>query len=370
MENALREFENQLKQCIQALVRFETEAKAAQLAVTHGGQRIALLKDQLELAKPQDGKLDTLKEQLREAEESVSHLQGQYNAASEARAPLMAEFQQLKQAVDAADAHVTQHGRKIERIEAIIRKAREKRDTSLQLKNDADNNLRDAKDEKGQQAELLKEAKDTVKTYITEATKYCARVRVGAGETPKSLEERLTQLDKQQKDAERRLGGNMGDLKLRAAQAEIIYNRASDQLNHAEVLRDTLNSTLGERRRRWKMFRRLITARARTTFQYLLLERAFRGSMIINHDSKLLELRVEPDITVARAEGGGRTTKTLSGGEKSFSTICMLLSMWDAMGSPIRCLDEFDVFMVCCMFPLPLTITDSALRTRSTVTSV
>ena len=65
---------------------------------------------------------------------------------------------------------------------------------------------------------------------------------------------------------------------------------------------------------------------------------------------------MEPDETLK--ENNGRKTMTLSGGEKSFSTICLLLSrkslslcsggfyfadlavVWEAMGAPIRCLDE------------------------------
>ena len=33
--------------------------------------------------------------------------------------------------------------------------------------------------------------------------------------------------------------------------------------------------------------------------------------------------------------------KALSGGEKSFSTICLLLALWESIGCPIRCLGMF-----------------------------
>jgi chromosome segregation ATPase len=91
------------------------------------------------------------------------------------------------------------------------------------------------------------------------------------------------------------------------------------------------------------MFLRFIAYRARFTFSYLLSERQFRGRVMMNHDAKELDINVEPDLT--KKTDAGRKTQTLSGGEKSFSTICLLLSIWEAMGSPIRCLDEFDVFM-------------------------
>ena len=47
---------------------------------------------------------------------------------------------------------------------------------------------------------------------------------------------------------------------------------------------------------------------------------------------------MQPDET--QRDRHGRQTKTLSGGEKSFSQICLLLSLWEAIGAPIRCLDE------------------------------
>jgi len=104
-----------------------------------------------------------------------------------------------------------------------------------------------------------------------------------------------------------------------------------------------LTASLTNRREMWQKFRQHITARARTNFSTLLAQRGFRGQLLVNHSKHLLDLSVEPDIT--KRSDRGRSAKTLSGGEKSYSQICLLLALWDAMGSPIRCLDEFDVFM-------------------------
>lgn len=98
--------------------------------------------------------------------------------------------------------------------------------------------------------------------------------------------------------------------------------------------------TVINRRERWLQFRANISARAKAQFTYLLSERSFRGRLLTDHDNKLLDLQVEPDIT---KDSTGRDAKTLSGGEKSFSQVCLLLALWEAMGSPIRCLDELYV---------------------------
>ena len=40
-----------------------------------------------------------------------------------------------------------------------------------------------------------------------------------------------------------------------------------------------------------------------------------------------------------------RDLKSLSGGERSFSTVACLISLWAVVDSPVLFLDEFDVFM-------------------------
>lgn len=124
---------------------------------------------------------------------------------------------------------------------------------------------------------------------------------------------------------------------------------------------------MNDRLDRWHEFRKHIALRTKLMFQYLLSTRAYYGKVLFEHDKQKLEIRVQTDDQAA-TQGLNKDAKSLSGGEKSFSTICLLLALWQAIGCPIRCLgtcsaffcssstrgvqltgcwlvDEFDVFM-------------------------
>jgi structural maintenance of chromosomes protein 6 len=168
------------------------------------------------------------------------------------------------------------------------------------------------------------------------------RMEIPEDQTYNSLLKQYETLTRRLKAMEE-VHGNEADINQRYIEASSARKKEVEILQSILQVNQRLKQTLRIRLDKWRMFQRHITAQSRCNFQYLLSERGFRGKLLFDHRRKFLDLQVEPDKTVSKA--AGRSTKTLSGGEKSFSSICLLLSIWEAMGSPLRCLDEFDVFM-------------------------
>ena len=73
--------------------------------------------------------------------------------------------------------------------------------------------------------------------------------------------------------------------------------------------------------------------------------RNFSGNLKFDHDKKSLDVIVQPNKVRGGASEAATDLKSLSGGERSFSTVSFLLSLWGIVESPILFLDEFDVFM-------------------------
>jgi chromosome segregation ATPase len=219
----------------------------------------------------------------------------------------------------------------------------DQREDALKAKNKILDSIQKVEDNKKLwlEEQVTKQAEVDMKT--AQALEKFPRVPVPKGKSVDDLVISRNRLVKTREETERQLGGSEHDLLARANEAKRAWKVASDEETGIRQLKNHLIRTLQHRQVRWKQFRSGISVRARVTFGYLLSERKFRGTLQIDHKNQALDINVQPDST--EKSGDGRQTKTLSGGEKSFSTVCLLLSLWDAMGSPIRCLDEFDVFM-------------------------
>lgn len=152
-------------------------------------------------------------------------------------------------------------------------------------------------------------------------------------------------------------------LQLREAERSVAVNE--------RVIR-TLSLSLDQRQKAWEDFRRSVSKMSNTEFIFMLTARGFQGCLEYRHFESELLIKVIPQGQQEASTGGNeqgrsggnlskrrksehasvtedagnRDIRQLSGGEKSYSTACFLFSLWHAMGSPLRCLDEFDVYMV------------------------
>lgn len=169
------------------------------------------------------------------------------------------------------------------------------------------------------------------------------RVHIPEGEDYRSIEKKYEKIGEQLAQREARIGATDQQIYDRANEARAKYEDVMKQTRDVDETITSLKRAIEHRLHLWRQFQRQISARIRIQFNYLLSERGFRGKIDLDHRARKVVIHIEPDET--RKSSAGRNTKTLSGGEKSFSSICMLLSVWEAIGSPIRCLDEFDVFM-------------------------
>lgn len=85
-----------------------------------------------------------------------------------------------------------------------------------------------------------------------------------------------------------------------------------------------------------------MSLRLKHKFHTLMSLRQYDAEVAIDHIEKTLELKVIPrDSSVENAVSN---TKSLSGGERSYSTVAFLISLWSCVDHPFYFLDEYDVF--------------------------
>uniref|UniRef100_A0A669DIC5 Structural maintenance of chromosomes protein 6 n=1 Tax=Oreochromis niloticus TaxID=8128 RepID=A0A669DIC5_ORENI len=173
--------------------------------------------------------------------------------------------------------------------------------------------------------------------YVAKATEISPERQHVAGNT-KSIDTEITRLKKKIKVYESN-HGEQEQVVREYAEALALYREKTNQVRDLRRFIDRLDNIMSDRQNRYKIMRRSLSVRCKLYFNNFLIKMNCCGSMIFDHNNETLS------IMVRREEDGVSDMRSLSGGERSFSTVCFMLSLWEITESPFRCLDEFDVYM-------------------------
>ncbi|KAF5389279.1 hypothetical protein D9757_003408 [Collybiopsis confluens] len=222
---------------------------------------------------------------------------------------------------------------------------------------------------KVQEAETSIDAKEaTLKTTEEEFANWTASAseigeRVETNKKPDDIQRQMDTVKNILQERERRQGASVDDIVKELNSTKEKLERAQKDYKQMVQLNKILRASLCTRLARWQEFRRHIALRCKMVFRYNLSQRGYFGNILFNHSEGTLSLKARSHLYHSSimaeilvqvqtedhldAQGGSKEKdpRSLSGGEKSFSTICLLLSLWESIGCPLRCLDEFDVFM-------------------------
>ncbi|XP_051578178.1 structural maintenance of chromosomes protein 6 isoform X1 [Myxocyprinus asiaticus] len=181
---------------------------------------------------------------------------------------------------------------------------------------------------------------EEARDFEAKATEICP-VRQRLDRSAKSIDAEITRL-LQKISTQESSHGDKEQVIREYAEAHSNYKSKSSQLRDLKRFIDRLDNIMTDRQIRYKLLRRSLSVRCKLYFNDFMIKLQCCGSMMFDHNNETLSISVKPP---GRENDTVSDMRSLSGGERSFSTVCFILSLWEITESPFRCLDEFDVYM-------------------------
>ncbi|XP_071807403.1 structural maintenance of chromosomes protein 6-like [Asterias amurensis] len=165
--------------------------------------------------------------------------------------------------------------------------------------------------------------------------------RIVTNRKPKNIDSEIDQITKRIEKEQQSKGDPEQIIRL-YDQTKESYKKIKKELTMFKNFIKKLDTLLEVRKSTFLILRRHIALRAKCFFIMTLSRRGYNGKIKFQHQTGELQITVQP----TQGDGvGSQDMKALSGGERSFSTVCFIMALWESMETPFRALDEFDVFM-------------------------
>ncbi|NXF35088.1 SMC6 protein, partial [Nyctibius bracteatus] len=330
IENEIRQNEDHLRghrrhqKELQIKIR-TTNAEIADLEnmEEHQSVDIRTLEDE---AKENKGKMESVKKDMQEQSRKMEELKSILQVAEK-------KFEEMKEKVH-----------QVEEIAGPIKDELNQADSEVE---NSKRRLQHCEDKQKEHLACIKRHKELLaakekglEEKIAQARQiYSERIEVSR--TVKSLDAEMNRL-RERINSENDRHGNREEIIQQFHDAKERYEDANSKVKNLKKFIRLLEEIMTQRFKIYRQFLRLLSLRCKLYFDNLLRIRACSGKIYFDHKNETLSITVQPR---EEDKGALNDVRSLSGGERSFSTVCFVLSLWSVTESPFRCLDEFDVYM-------------------------
>ncbi|NXF05774.1 SMC6 protein, partial [Smithornis capensis] len=260
----------------------------------------------------QSRKMEELKNILHEAEKKFKEVKEKIHQVEEVAGPIKDELNQAESEMEKSKRHLQHYEEKQKELLARIRKDKE----------------------------LLAAKEKELEEKMAQARQiYPERIKVSR--TVKSLDAEMNRL-RERIRSETSLRGNREEIIQQCHDAKERYEDTRSKVKNLKKFIKILEEIMTERLKVYQQFLRHLSMECRLSFERLLNVRGYSGKIHFDHKNETLSITVQSG---EEDKASLTDLRSLSGGERTFSTVCYILSLWTITDSPFRCLDEFDVYM-------------------------
>lgn len=182
-----------------------------------------------------------------------------------------------------------------------------------------------------------------IEGQMRNAEEFCSKDQSEDPELPKDQKEIKRELEKISNmiiRAKRTMGLSQQEIVSIFEKSRDKYKEGQERYSAIDKALHMLYNSIQERLQNLQSARRTTCLDADLDFRASLRVRNFSGNLNFDNPKKCLNIFI-----LTSNDNKARNVDTLSGGEKSFSQMALLLATWKPMRSRIIALDEFDVFM-------------------------
>mmetsp|Transcript_18594 Transcript_18594/g.22048 ORF Transcript_18594/g.22048 Transcript_18594/m.22048 type:complete len:485 (-) Transcript_18594:46-1500(-) len=197
-----------------------------------------------------------------------------------------------------------------------------------------------------QQLEKVEVTRDKAQKYTLETLGAKADPVTVTNETNNQLEVQIKCFNLQRKDMLKLIKGDEKDIheaSRKVKKEKQIYDEKTVDLRKVEENKCLLLDDFKSRIMKWKRERKSTSNLTSKKFDEVLQFKGQCGRIDFSHRNMELYITVQNDNRDSQSQI--ENVKLLSGGERSFATLSLLISLGESVECPFRVIDEFDVFM-------------------------